>query len=68
MKKTYIAPKSKEIKLNKLMDHGQNLSTASAEDHIVDAKRMDWDDEMYEALPDNGNLWDTNLWDDAGWE
>lgn len=77
MKNTYIAPNSKVIKLDKLMDHGENIPSASqGEDNVVDAKRMSWDikkqhkpvlDNGYDDLWDN-DKWDTNLWDDAGWK
>lgn len=74
MKKKYIAPYSKEIKLDELMDDSATLPTASqGENHTVDAKRMGWGDESYEALPDNSGkgLWDqwhTNLWDNMMWK
>lgn len=36
----YIAPKIREISLSKLMDHTENVTTASHQDHTVDAKRV----------------------------
>lgn len=79
MKKKYIAPYSKEIKLDELMDDGfgETLPSASyGENHTVDAKPMGLGNKKpRKPAPDNGydDLWDddqwhTNLWDDMMWK
>lgn len=66
MKKKYIVPKTREIKLDQLMDHTEPLPNRSpGEDHDAYSKRVGWDDDFYESLPDSSY---TNLWDDIGWK
>lgn len=77
MKKKYIAPYSKEIKLDELMDHTEPLYySLPGENHTVDAKPMGLGNKKSrKPAPDNGydDLWDddqwhTNLWDDMMWK
>ena len=64
-KRPYSKPEIEEIRLERLMNHGETLPSASrGEDHAADAKWYDvWDTDEAEALPgsDSGSPWN-------GWE
>lgn len=58
-KRPYSKPEIEEIRLERLMDHGETLPSAShGVDHAADAKWYDvWGPDETESLPGDGSLW-----------